>query len=63
MTCWHCNGELNINYQAKDFSLKFYHCAFCDSWYEMRKEKAKLNAAAPVRFYKLETPPRIPLAA
>jgi transcription elongation factor Elf1 len=62
MTCWHCNKELDINYQAKDFSFKFYHCSICDSWYEMRKEKAKLNAAVPVRFYELQTPPQIPLA-
>ncbi len=63
MTCWHCNKELDINYQAKDFSFKFYHCSFCDSWYEMRKDKTKLNAAVPVRFYELEKAPQIPLAA
>lgn len=62
MTCWHCKSELDINYQANDYSFKFYHCSFCDKWYEMRKEKAKINGAVPVKFSELEAPPKIPLA-
>jgi hypothetical protein len=63
MTCWHCNKELDINYEASDYTFKFYHCSYCDKWYEMRKEKVKHNAAAPVRFDELKTAPQIPLAA
>ena len=42
MTCWHCNNELDINYQSNDFTFRFYHCSFCDKWYEFRKEKVRL---------------------
>ncbi len=63
MTCWHCNCELDMNYQAEDFSFKFYHCSVCDAWYEMRKEKTKNNGAVPVRFDQLKNAPQIPLAA
>lgn len=63
MTCWHCNNELDVNYQAEDFSFKFYHCSHCDSWYELRKGKARTNAAVPARFNELQSPPQIPLVA
>lgn len=63
MTCWHCNCELDMNYQADDFSFKFYHCSICDAWYEMRKEETKNNGAVPIRFDELQTAPQIPLAA
>lgn len=63
MTCWHCNCELNMNYQADDYSFKFYHCEFCDKWYEMRKDKTKNNGAVPIKFDELQTAPQIPLAA
>jgi hypothetical protein len=58
MTCWHCSGELNLDFQVTDFS-KLYHCAVCDRWYEMRKEKEKINGAVPVRFFELETRPQM----
>lgn len=60
MKCWHCNSELDINYQAADFSFKFYHCSFCDKWYEMRKEKTRQNSAVPARFFELNAPPDLP---
>ncbi len=63
MTCWHCNNELDVNYQSKDFEFKFYHCSFCDKWYEMRKVKARVNGAVPIQFNELEAEPKIPLAA
>lgn len=63
MTCWHCNNELDINYQSTDFTFKFYHCSFCDKWYEMRKEKVRLNGSVPVTFSEMDDPPKIPLAA
>ncbi len=55
MTCLHCNNELEFNSQTDD-SLKFYRCAVCDIWYQMRKEKEKVNGAVPVRFIELENP-------
>ena len=59
MKCWHCDHELIINTQTDDFSLKFYHCDFCDKWYEMRKEKTKINGAMPVRFFELDHIPNL----
>ncbi len=56
MTCWHCEKELDFCYQTADFITKVYHCADCERWYELRKEKPKLNAAVPVRFLEIETP-------
>jgi len=56
MTCWHCNHELEFNAQTDDF-LKFYHCSECDKWYEMRKERERVNGAVPVRFVELENSP------
>ena len=58
MICWHCNCELEINFQTDDFSMKFYHCSNCDKWYEMRKEKARVNGAMPVRFFELDARPQ-----
>ncbi len=63
MTCWHCKNNLDVNYQSKDFTFKFYHCSFCDKWYEMRKERAKVNGAVPVKFLELDSQPKITLAA
>ncbi|MEZ5425439.1 MAG: hypothetical protein R2747_04160 [Pyrinomonadaceae bacterium] len=59
MKCWHCNSDLEINIQTDDFTLKFYHCDFCDKWYEMRKEKVKINGAMPVRFFELDARPNL----
>lgn len=56
MTCWHCNNELEFNAQRDDF-LKLYHCSECDKWYEMRKERERVNGAVPVRFVELEDSP------
>lgn len=58
MKCWHCNNDLEIDFQADDFSMKSYHCSNCDKWYEMRKEKVRVNGAMPVRFYELEARPQ-----
>ncbi len=58
MTCWHCDKELDFNFQTTD-SFKFYHCQDCDKWYEWSKEKAKVNAAVAVRFFELEGRPQI----
>ena len=62
MTCWHCSGELNLDFQATDLS-KLYHCPICDKWYEMRKEKERVNGAVPVRFLELETRPQMQSAS
>ncbi len=61
MTCWHCNNQIELNYQTSDL-LKFYHCSVCDKWYEMRKEKARVNGAVPIRFFELENRPPIQAA-
>jgi len=58
MTCWHCDNELEFNNQTVDFS-KLYHCPRCDKWYEMRREKAKVNGAVPVRMFELDSSPQI----
>ena len=60
MKCWHCENELDVNYQSADFSFRFYHCSFCDRWYEMRKEKSRPNSAVPMRFSELNAPPKLP---
>ena len=62
MTCWHCNNELEFNYQTSE-SFKFYHCSCCDKWYEMRKDKERVNGAVPARFYELENRPQFQTAA
>lgn len=58
MTCWHCDSELEFNYQTAE-SFKFYHCPCCDKWYEMRKDKERVNGAVPMRFYELESRPEV----
>ena len=63
MTCWHCKNDLDINYQSNDFTFKYYYCLSCDKWYEMKKQKSRLNGAVPVKFTEMESPPKIPLAA
>lgn len=60
MKCWHCDSELEIDFQSQDLVVRFYHCSVCDKWYEMKKEKSRLNGAVPVRFSELEVPPRMP---
>jgi hypothetical protein len=60
MTCWHCNDELEYNFQTTvTNSSKFYHCQGCDKWYELRKERAKVNGAVPVRIVELENSPQV----
>lgn len=59
MTCWHCNNELDLNFVKTNLS-KLYHCSVCDKWYEMRKEKERVNGAVPVRFFELEIRPQMP---
>lgn len=58
MNCWHCSNELKL-ISPIDESQKFYHCSHCDTWYEMYKEKERVNGAVPVRFLELETTPPI----
>ena len=58
MTCWHCSNGLELISPIEE-THKFYHCAHCDTWYEMFKEKEKVNGAVPVRFLELETSPSI----
>lgn len=57
MVCWHCDKELDLSYHTDDFMTKVYHCEDCDRWYEMKKEKPKLNAAVPVMFTEMQEPP------
>jgi hypothetical protein len=61
MTCWHCESELVFKFEM-GYPSKFYHCSKCEKWYEMRKEKERINGAVPVRFLELETTPSIPAA-
>ncbi len=56
MICWHCEKELELSYQTSDFALKVYHCEDCDSWYELRKQKPRLNAAVPVMVTEIDPP-------
>lgn len=56
MKCWHCNNELEFSYQTADFATKVYHCSECDIWFELRKEKAKRNAAVPMLMSEIEPP-------
>lgn len=62
MVCWHCDKELEFNFQSADM-FKFYHCERCDKWYEMRKDKERVNGAVPVRFFELESRPQIQATA
>ncbi len=63
MNCWKCDQPLNLGYQSDDFIFKFYHCDFCDCWYEMKKERAKINGAMPITVREIDSKPDIPLAA
>lgn len=58
MMCWHCSSELKFENQTTDAS-KFYHCAACDKWYEMRKERERVNGAVPVRFMEIDSLPEL----
>jgi DNA-directed RNA polymerase subunit RPC12/RpoP len=58
MNCWHCSNQLEFDSQATDAS-KLYHCADCDKWYELKKEKERVNGAVPVRFMELESSPNL----
>ena len=57
MTCWHSSGNLDLNFEAADFS-KLYHCRECDKWYEMKKERERVNGAVPVTFLELDHRPQ-----
>lgn len=56
MNCWHCSNQLEFDSAASDAS-KFYHCADCDKWYELRKDRERVNGAVPVRFTELAGSP------
>ena len=58
MTCWHCNNELELISPPEEMH-KFYHCSQCEKWYEMYKDKERINGAVPVRFLELDTTPAI----
>lgn len=57
MTCWHCEKELELNFTTPDFE-KYYHCASCGKWYEMSKERVKINGAVPIKFVELDSQPQ-----
>lgn len=59
MMCWHCSSELEFENTAAADASKFYHCAACDKWYEMRKERERVNGAVPVRFFEIENLPEM----
>ncbi|HMS43730.1 MAG TPA: hypothetical protein PKE69_26105 [Pyrinomonadaceae bacterium] len=59
MLCWHCDKELVLDWTTENFE-KYYHCEICEKWYEMSKERAKINGAVPIRFVELDTRPQIP---
>ena len=58
MICWHCNNELKLISPIEE-EHKFYNCEKCGKWYEMFKEKERVNGAVPVRFSELDTTPPI----
>jgi len=58
MMCWHCTSELELISPIEE-QHKFYHCSDCDRWYEMFKDKERINGAVPVKFLELETTPPI----
>lgn len=62
MNCWHCSKELVLDFQGAEYE-RVYHCENCDSWYEMRKDKVRPNAAVPVRFFELENRPQYSMNA
>jgi hypothetical protein len=61
MICWHCNSELELISPIEE-EHKFYHCEKCEKWYEMFKEKSRLNGAVPIRFLELDTTPPLLVA-
>lgn len=62
MKCWHCENELDLNFTSENFE-KYYHCTECEKWYEMSKDRVKINGAVPIRFVELDARPQIPAAA
>lgn len=62
MKCWHCDCELELNFDNSE-SLKYYYCSVCDKWYEMRKERVKVNGAVPIKFSELANRPLLRVAA
>ena len=56
MNCWHCDEPIKFESQNEDLTVKIYTCKDCNAWYEMRKEKTKLNAAVPIRMTEIEAP-------
>ena len=59
MLCWHCDKELVLDFTTENFE-KYYHCEVCEKWYEMSKERAKINGAVPIKFVELDYRPQIP---
>ena len=62
MYCWHCDNELKLDFTTTNFE-KYYHCEECEKWYELSKDRARVNAAVPMRFVELDTRPSIPATA
>jgi hypothetical protein len=60
MKCWHCDNELVLDFTT-DRLEKYYHCEECEKWYELSKEKAKINGAVPIRFVELDAQPMLPV--
>lgn len=56
MNCWHCSNQLEFNRESAGAS-KFYHCEACDKWYEMKKDRERVNGAVPVKFTEIEGSP------
>ena len=61
MICWHCDNELEFQFGMADPS-KYYHCPKCEKWYEMRKDKERVNGAVPVRVFELDSRPIVQTA-
>lgn len=62
MLCWHCDKELTFDFMTKNFE-KYYHCEICEKWYEMSKERERINGAVPIKFVELDTRPQIPIVS
>jgi len=60
MICWQCSTEIDLIYESSDFSLRLYHCAHCARWFEMKKQKERINSSVPVTFLELDREPLIP---
>lgn len=58
MKCWHCDSELVLDFTTERFE-KYYHCESCEKWYEMSKDKVKINGAVPIRFVELDARPPV----